>query len=354
MNSQLYAVIMAGGGGTRLWPLSRQAHPKQMLQLFGERTMFQLSVERLLPLLPPERILVVTAEEQVAGLAAQFPALPRENFVVEPLGRGTAPCIGLAALHLRRRDPDAVMAVLTADHYIRRLDRFHTALWAAQQVAEAGYLVTLGIEPTHPATGYGYIRRGAALGQAEGLEYFVAEQFVEKPNLERALTYLDAGTYAWNSGMFIWRVTTILDAITTWLPDLAATLTTLDASPERLGELWPTLRKESLDYGIMERAQQVAVIPVELGWSDVGAWDAVLALHEADAAGNVLSGDVIAVDVERSLITAQGQRVVAVIGARDLVVVDTPDALLISRQGETERVREVVQRLQEAGRETLL
>ncbi|HRT31132.1 MAG TPA: sugar phosphate nucleotidyltransferase, partial [Anaerolineae bacterium] len=168
MNEHLYALIMAGGGGTRLWPLSRRRHPKQMLTLVGDCSMFQLAVERLRPLLPPERILVVTAAEQVAPLMEQVPELPEANFIVEPLGRGTAPCIGLAALHLQRRDPQAVMAVLTADHYIRRVETFRAVLQAASCVAEEGYLVTLGIEPTYPATGYGYIRRGERLTDVDG------------------------------------------------------------------------------------------------------------------------------------------------------------------------------------------
>ena len=360
MVDNLYALIMAGGGGTRLWPMSRQAHPKQMLKLVGDRSMFQLAVDRLVPLLPHSRILVVTAGEQVEGLAAQVPELPRENFIVEPLGRGTASCIGLAALHLHRRDPGAVMAVLTADHYIRRTDRFREVLRAAHQVAEEGYLVTLGIEPTHPATGYGYIRRGAGLGQAGDFDYYAVEAFVEKPDAERALAFLAAETYAWNSGMFIWRTQVILDAIAGLMPDLDATLTALGAALDAgeyasaLAERWPALKKETIDYGIMERAERVAVIPVDLGWSDVGAWDAVMALRDADDAGNALSGDVIALDTENSMIMAEGQRLVTAIGVRDLVVVDTPDALLISRRNQTQRVRDVVQRLREAGRDILL
>ncbi len=356
MHAHLYAVIMAGGGGTRLWPLSRQTHPKQTLTLFGDRSMFQLSVDRLLPLLPPERICVVTAAEQVEPLAKQAPELPRENFIVEPLGRGTAPCIGLAALHLRARDPDAVMAVLTADHYIRREETFRAVLAAAQVVASAGYLVTLGIQPNFPSTGYGYIRQGELLGHAGDFAYAQVARFTEKPDAETALRFFASGQYAWNSGMFVWRAARILEEIDKLLPELGATLTGLgevwgaDEYESRLQRVWPTIRKETIDYGIMERAERVAVIPVEMGWSDVGSWDAVLALHAADAQGNVSLGEHLAVDTQGTLVWAQSGRTIATVGVRDLIVIDTPDATLITVREQSERVREIVQRLRAEGR----
>jgi len=360
MSEHLYAVIMAGGGGTRLWPLSRQAHPKQMLKLFGERTMFQLAVDRLLPLLPLERICVVTGADQIAALAAQYPELPLENFIIEPQGRGTAPCIGLAAVHLQRRDPDAVMAVLTADHFIRREAHFCATLRAAQKVAEQGYLVTLGIEPTFPATGYGYVCRGAALGEVDALPYFVAARFTEKPNLDTALQFLQSGAYTWNSGMFIWRAAHILQEMQHWLPDLYATLMLLAAAlptpayHAELQRLWPALKKETIDYGIMEKATRVAVIPAELGWSDIGAWDAVVTQHTPDADGNVCDGEVLTVATAKTMVLALGQRLVATIGVQDLVIVDTPDAILIAQRGQTEQVKEIVTRLQATGRQALL
>ncbi len=359
MNDHLYALIMAGGGGTRLWPLSRQQHPKQMLMLFGERTMFQLAVDRLLPLLPPERILVVTGADQVAPLAEQV-TLPPENFIVEPLGRNTAACIGLAALHLRRRDPEAVMAVLTADHYIRRTDVFRTALTAARAVAEQGYLVTLGIEPTFPATGYGYICRGAALAMGGDFPVFRVQRFAEKPDEATAIAFLAAGTYAWNSGMFIWRAARVLEEIDRWMPPLSATLHQLDAALDRgdyaamVAELWSALPRISIDYGVMEHAEQVAVIPVDLGWSDVGSWDAVQALRDADAAGNVAVGAHLAHATTNTMVFAHGLRLVATIGVHDLIVVDTPDALLITTREQAQDVREVVERLRAEGRTDLL
>ncbi len=356
VNEHLYAVIMAGGGGTRLWPLSRQKHPKQVLNLLGDRSMFQLAVDRLLPLLPPERVLVVTAADQVAALAEQVPELPRENFIVEPLGRGTAPCIGLAALHLRARDPDAVMAVLTADHYIRHTETFRVVLSVARKVAEQGYLVTLGIEPTFPATGYGYIGQGTGLGKMDGFPVFHVERFTEKPDSETALRFLGAGTYAWNSGMFIWQVERLLAEIRQWIPELHETLIALEAvlgTPaygKTLADLWPALHKETIDYGIMEKAERVAVIPVDLGWSDVGAWSSVMELREPDGEGNVISGDVLRIATTNTMVLSQAERLVAIIGVQDLIVVDTPDALLVTSRSQSERVRELVEQLRREGR----
>jgi mannose-1-phosphate guanylyltransferase len=360
MTESLYALIMAGGGGTRLWPLSRSAHPKQMLKLFGERTMFQLSVDRLLPLLPPEHILVVTGADQVKPLAAQYPELPRANFIVEPLGRGTAPCIGLGAMVLHRRNPDAVMAVVTADHFIGLTDRFRDVLRAAQRVAEEGYLVTLGIAPRFAATGYGYIRRGARLGQVNEFEYYRVERFAEKPDAPTAEAFVQEGVYAWNSGMFIWRADRIIEEMQRWMPDLSATLTTLaevwgtPAYAEALARLWPALHKETIDYGIMEKAAQVAMIPVDLEWSDIGAWASVMELHPHDAGGNVLLGDVINIDGANTMVFSQGERLIVTIGVEDLIVVDTPDTVLIARRDQSERVREAVAQLQAARREERL
>ncbi len=360
MDEHFYALIMAGGGGTRLWPLSRQAHPKQTLTLFGDRSMFQLAVDRLLPLLPLERIFVVTAAEQVAPLAEQVPGLPRENFIVEPQGRGTAPCIGLSALHLRARDPEAVMAVLTADHYIRDVVRFRAVLDAARQVAQQGYLVTLGITPTYPATGYGYIGQDELLGETAGFSCYRVARFTEKPDAATALQLLQHGTYAWNSGMFIWRADRVLDEIARWMPPLYGTLTALEGTlgtpgyEEQLMQLWPTVRKETIDYGVMEKAAQVAVIPVDLGWSDVGAWPAVMELHESDEEGNVLVGEVVALDTSETMVFSQDRRLVATIGLRDVIVVDTPGALLIATRDQAERVREVVDRLKAQQREDVL
>lgn len=349
----VYAVVMAGGGGTRLWPMSRKKHPKQMLSLVEDRSLFQTSVDRLLPLLPLERILVVTAQEQVDGLHAQYPQLPRDNFIVEPLGRGTASCIGLAALHIRRLDPDGVMIVVTADHHIRDHDAFIRALGTAGAAAADGYLVTLGVTPTFPSTGYGYIRFGDSVGRIAGLDVFEVAAFIEKPDLPSAERFLAAGTYAWNSGMFVWRADRILGAIAELMPALNLVLSDLDqvwgtdAYWDRLSTLWPGLQRETIDYGIMERADRVAVVPVDIGWSDIGSWDTVMAAHPADADGNVLLGDVVQIEAGSTLAIAQSGRLVVLVGVEDLIVVDTPDAVFITRRGLSQRVREVVKELEE-------
>ncbi len=348
-----YAVVMAGGGGTRLWPMSRKKHPKQTLNLVEERSLFQTSVDRLLPLLPLERIFVVTAEEQVNGLHAQYPQLPRANFIVEPLGRGTASCIGLAALHLRRIDPDGVMIVVTADHHIKDHDAFIRALGTACAVAADGYLVTLGVTPTFASTGYGYIRFGEPVESGDGDDVFEVDAFIEKPDLPTAELFMAAGTYAWNSGMFVWRADRILAAIAIWMPTLHEVLDELDAVwgsddyVAQLTSLWPGLQKETIDYGIMERADRVAVVPVDIGWSDIGSWDTVMAVHAADAAGNVLLGDVLQIGTEDTLVMAEGGRLVALVGVEDLIVIDTPDAVFITRRGLSQQVREVVRQLEE-------
>ncbi len=360
MVDHLYAVIMAGGGGTRLWPLSRRQYPKQALSLTGERTLFQMTVDRLLPLLPLERIYVVTAEDQVEALALQYPQLPRENFIVEPLGRGTASCIGLAALHLRDLDPEGVMAVLTADHHIEDVDGFCRSLEIANEVATQGYLVTLGITPTSPVTGYGYICLGARLSQTQGFDCYQVEAFTEKPSPEKAREFLDAGHYVWNSGMFVWRTDRILQEIGRWMPALDAVLQELTIARERgvyrarLHELWRSLEKETIDYGIMERADRVVAIPVEIGWSDIGVWSSVMDIYEPDSEGNVVVGDVIHVDTENTMVISRGQRLVVAIGVEDLIVVDTPDALLVTRRQTSQRVREIVDHLRSLGRDELL
>ncbi|MBN1487657.1 MAG: mannose-1-phosphate guanylyltransferase [Anaerolineae bacterium] len=360
MTEHLYALIMAGGGGTRLWPLSRREHPKQMLTLFGNRTMFQVAVDRLRPLLPPERIFVVTAERQVAPLSSQVPDLPTENFIVEPMGRGTASCIGLSALHIRQRDPDAVMAVLTADHVILKEDVFRDVLLAAQECARQGYLMTLGIQPTEPSTGYGYICQGEVLDSVEGFDCFQVERFTEKPDTETALKFLEAGNYVWNSGMFIWSVQHILEEIHTLMPGLHGSLEKLATvlnTPDyatTLNSIWPLLHKETIDYGIMEKAQKVAVLPVDLGWSDVGSWASVMVLHNSDETGNVQVGESMLIDTENTMIFSSGNRFVATVGVKDLVIVDTPDALLVVPREQAQRVRDIVSRLTLEGHSHLL
>lgn len=356
MVSNLYPLIMAGGSGTRLWPLSRQSRPKQAIELIDNRTMLQHAVDRLDSLLPLNRIMVVTAHEYVDILSAQVPGVPRENFIVEPMARGTAGAIGLSAVHLKHRDPDAVMAVLTADHYIRDVDKFRRVLSAAAQVASEGSIVTLGIEPSFPSTAFGYIHRREWVGQMDGFGVYAVDSFVEKPDADRAAEFLATGLYSWNSGMFVWQVSRIMAEFARQMPDVYAQLQTIEAAlgtPDEaqvMGEIWPQVRKETIDYGIMEGADGVVVIPVDIGWTDIGDWAAIFELHRPDEMGNVIVGaEHIGVSTHSSFIQGGG-RLIATIGLEDIVVIDTGDAVLICSRDRAQDVKLIVEQLQKDGR----
>lgn len=354
-----YALIMAGGAGTRLWPLSRENRPKQSLNLLGGRTMFQHSVERLGPLFPVQRVWVVTRAAHIDLLHSQLPGLLSQNFIVEPEGRGTAPAIGLAAVHLYRQDPEAVMAVLTADHFILDTERFLKVLAAAEKIARQGHLVTLGIQPTGPATGYGYIGQGQRLGDADGFPYYRVSRFIEKPSLENATKMVKSGQYSWNSGMFIWQVKRIMEeferqmpAFYTRLMEIRAVLGTKDYL-DVVRHIWPQVAKQTIDYGVMEGAGDVAVIPVEMGWSDIGSWSSLNELLPVDENGNSSVGPYLGIDTRGTLVFGE-KRLIATIGVQDLVIVDTDDALLICTKADEQRVRELVERLKAMGRNDLL
>jgi mannose-1-phosphate guanylyltransferase len=357
--SSFYAAIMAGGVGTRLWPLSRQACPKQALELLGDRTLFQRTIDRLAPLLSPDRIVVVTGQKYAEILRPQAPELPDDNFILEPMGRDSGPAAALGALQLQRRDPEAVMAMLPADHYIADEERFRAALSAAVKVAQTGKIVTLGIKPEFPSTGFGYIRQGGALGHFDGFEVFRAEQFAEKPDLVTASAFFESGRYSWNSGMFIWRVDRLLAEFQRQRPLTYRQLMTIaDAmgTPDEvrvLAEVWPRIEKVSVDYAIMEGARDVAVIPVDIGWSDVGSWATLLEIIPGDDQGNVVFGEHLAVDTTRTLVRGK-DRLVVTIGLEDMIVVDTDDALLICPRDRAQDVKAVVDRLRQDGQNELL
>lgn len=349
--SNYYAVIMAGGGGTRLWPLSRQKRPKQSIPLLGERTLFQIAVDRLAPLFPPERILVVTSGQYAPALRAQRPALPEANFILEPEPRGTAPALGLAAVAVQRRDPAGRMACLTADHFIQDEARFRALLTAAAEVADRDYLVTLGIAPTFPSTGFGYIQRGAGLGEFGGFGVYAAARFKEKPARAEAEAMLADGLHAWNSGMFVWKAGRLMAEFQRQMPAFHAQLAKIAADPGALPAVWPEVANTTIDYGIMEGAERVAVIPAEgLGWNDVGSWESLLEVLPADAAGNVVVGaDLLGVETEGALVhTAEaGRKLVAAIGVTDLVIVDTGDVLLVCPRARAQDVRAIVAALKQ-------
>jgi len=362
MNEHFYAVIMAGGGGTRLWPISRRSKPKQLLRLFKNQSLFQISVNRLKDLFPPENIFVVTVEEQAQALMEQCPEIPATNFLLEPMPRGTASVVGLAAVAIAEIDPDAVMAVLTADHFIRDEVKFREMLVSAYSVASQGYLVTLGIQPTYPATGYGYIQRGQLLGNFRGYESYEALQFKEKPDLEEAVRLYESGEYVWNSGMFFWRVERILQEFAEQMTDFYSRLVEIRKhwnTEDRAGTiraLWPDIRPQTIDYGVMEAAPKVAVIPaVDLGWSDVGSWDSLFELLDGDDAGNIVLGaqHLGISTVETMVYSEHPERLIVTLGVNRLVIVDTGDVLLVCDLEHAQEIRQVVDQLKSGKSEYL-
>lgn len=352
MSLPFYALIMAGGSGTRLWPLSRQARPKQALKLVGDRTMFQQAVDRLLPIMPPERIITITTGDLAGMLAEQAPMLPQANFIVEPEGRGTAPVIGLGAHYARYlAGGEAMVACLTADHYISDVARFQRVLGAAVMVAERGFIVTLGIQPTYASTGFGYIQRGDVLEKADGFEVYKALKFKEKPSEELAEKLIADGQHSWNSGMFVWTTTRVCAEFARQLPETAAKLDEvaltfgLPQFTDTLAQVWPTVPKETIDYGIMEGASDFAVIPVDIGWNDVGNWGSLLEVLEPDENGNVIiAPQHYGVDTTGSLI--KSDRLVATIGLSNVIIVDTEDSLLVCSRERAQDVKRIVEQLQ--------
>lgn len=355
----LYGLIMAGGTGSRLWPRSRKHLPKQFLPLLSGRTMLQETADRIAPIIDHRAILVATGQEYADLAVAQLPNVPLANIVAEPSGKGTAPCIGLGAIEIIRRDPDATMAVLSADHVIRKAHAFRQALKAAEEIAQQGYLVTLGIRPDEAHTGYGYIQRGPSIGTFQGYEAFEVERFVEKPDRATAEQYVAHGAYSWNAGIFIWRVDAILNALSTHLPDLRAQLDTISAAggpglPDAFADVWGDVAPVTIDYGIMERASRVVIIPVDIGWSDVGDWNTLTQLSDTNEAGNVEQAEYTAIDTHGTLVYSDNDRLIATIGLEDFVVIDTKDALLIMPRSRAQDVKKLVDVLRERDRHDLL
>ncbi|MBW6465579.1 MAG: NTP transferase domain-containing protein [Brevefilum sp.] len=363
MSEHFYAVIMAGGSGTRLWPLSRKNQPKQFLTITGNRSLFQCAVDRLQGLFPYERILVITVAEQVDMLSRECPEIPLENYIIEPLPRGTASVVGLASVALKARDTHATMAILTADHLMKNEAHLRQLLRAAYAVAQNDVLVTLGITPSYPATGYGYIQRGALMGTFEGLDVYRVEKFKEKPQEEQAKAMLADGEHVWNSGMFIWRVEAVMSEIERQMPDLFDKVSKIDQAwmtetrMKILDSIWPTIKPQTIDYGIMERAKNVAVIPtIDLGWNDVGSWESLFDSLESDGSGNiVLRGDPVILDTQGTLICGDSsEHLIVAIGVEDLIIIDSGDAILVCDRKQAQRVREVVDYLKQHGRDKFL
>lgn len=350
----MYAIIMAGGSGTRFWPLSREKMPKQLLRIGGEDTLICQTVGRVLPLVPIENIFIVTNQSlaDMIGqqLASKFDRSWDNNFILEPMAKNTAPALVLAALHLERVDPESVMVVLAADHSIRLADEFINLLKKAEEAAKQGYLVTFGIKPNRPETGYGYIKAGDPFNDGGSLGVSKVAAFVEKPNIETAREYVRQGNYYWNSGIFVWKTRTFLHEMEKHAPILFQGLLEIKksigtpAEAEVIDQVFKRYEPISIDYAVMEKTDKAAVIPADIGWSDVGSWTALDDVSDKDASGNVITGNVIDIGSRDSIIYAE-KRLVATIGLKDAVVVDTPDATLVCSKDKAQDVKKVVDEL---------
>ncbi len=357
----LYPVIVAGGVGSRLWPRSRKSNPKQFLDLTGrQRSMLQEAYDRMAPLVPPGQIFVITNREYADDVHNQLPDLPRTNIVGEPAAKGSAAAIGLGAIHLLQRDPDAVMAVLTADHLINKPEVLRQTLVAGAELAQSGELITLGIRPDYPETGFGYIEMDEPLGQFNGFEARRVARFREKPDLSTAEAFLAAGNFVWNSGMFIWRADVIMEQFRQHMPELHHALTHLQPAlggpdePAAFDAYWmPLSGNVTIDYGVMEKADRVAVFPVDIGWHDIGSWAALLDVLPKDADGNVIQAQNLDVGSHNTLVFSK-DRLIATIGLQDMIVVDTGDAVLVMPANRAQDVKKIIQMLKQNGLEAYL
>ena len=364
MKHHRYTVIIAGGKGTRFWPLSRSQRPKQLLKILSRKSLIDETADRVLPLSGRGQTLVVTVAEQLNALRKELPALPRSNFIAEPEGKNTGPCIGLAALEIAARDPDALMMILPADHWIADATKFHRTLTAAAELAvRHNNLVTIGIHPGYPETGYGYIVKGKSLGSTSGIPVYEVKRFAEKPTLALAQRLIRKGSL-WNSGMFVWKASTLLELLRRYQPEISTGLEAIhkamnghslaNANPKLrsiIAREYKKMPSISIDYAVLEKAGsegRVMTLEADFGWSDVGSWAAVHRLLQPDANGNAGDGKWLGLGAKNCLIHAP-DRLVVLLGIENAVVVDTPDALLVGDLQRSQEVREVVEELKKKG-----
>jgi mannose-1-phosphate guanylyltransferase len=361
---KVYPVVMAGGSGTRFWPLSRKDRPKQFLALAGDTPLLFATVARLPPLARAKDTYVVCGPAHVAAAKRMLKDLPAANFIVEPCARNTAPCVGLAALHVAERDPKGIVAMLPADHHISRPKAFRAAVASAAELAATGVIATIGIHPSRPETGYGYLKLGPRLavrGKAKraGPAHKV-ERFVEKPDVVTAARYLADGGYLWNSGIFVFRADVILEEIRRAMPVLGEQLDVIQGAlgtpryARTLRRVFPDCPSISIDYGVMEKSKRIAVVPADFGWSDVGSFAALSDVRATDHLGNVAEGDALVIDGRNNVVVGAGKRPVAVVGVEDVIVVDAGDAVLVCRRDRAQDVRKAVEELARRGRDEVL
>jgi mannose-1-phosphate guanylyltransferase len=343
----LYCVLMAGGSGTRFWPASRRGQPKQFLRIAGDEPLLAQTWQRLEDFVPPERVLVVTTADQVEQVNEVLPDLPPLNLLVEPEARNTGPCVALAAHEIHRRAPDSIQVVLPADHVIRPRESFQRTLRAAAREAnQSGALIVCGIQPSFPATGFGYIQAGEIARQVDGQTVYRVQRFVEKPDAARAQAFLAEGGYYWNAGIFVWHTRAILRAIERWMPETHAALIGAKRGVD-IGEIYRSLPKVSIDVGVLERASGVRMIPIDYFWSDVGSWSSLAEVSEAGEGGNSISGgaELVAEDAQGCIVHAAPGEVVALLGVSDLIVVHSGRATLVLPRDRAQDVRRIVERL---------
>lgn len=352
MNDQ-FVVIMAGGRGERFWPESRLKKPKHLLPIVGNSPMLRQTLDRLGDGIPKSNVIIITNVEQEAAVRELCCDLPAENIVSEPMGRDTAPAVGLAAVMVKQRNPNGVFCILPADHVIHNDEPFQACLNKGFEIAStSSSLITIGIAPTHPATGYGYIHKGTLLAGFEKEKVYQVERFVEKPNLEKATAYVNSGEYYWNAGMFVWSVAAIEEAIKLFNPSLHKGLTQIETRLQKgevlqsiLAEVYPSLEKISIDFSVMEKAKNVVTIESTFDWDDVGEWPAIERHYDKDDCGNLNSGQVIVKDGENNLVYNDGKRVTALLGVDDLIVVHTADATLICHKSKAQDIKQIVKDL---------